>query len=276
MEKDIDKIVGQIEAQTQNRDRLKEIIDSDEEFEKSWGNLSDRQKRRHENKENYEKFLFKTCDESSEQLQRLEEEKKQLRTEKESLRKKEERLGEERIDLRRKLEQIEASQENDKRLSGKFGKIELKPLDDLKIQFDSKLSPYAIKNWDFDFVKVTEMEDIVKLITNTLNIFKNKPSQDTDFGFPVVDGASGSGSGKSRLCWEVGKYFVENHDAQFVFIDCDTTDYEYESETNADYFTQSLANILFRRFTLREYFGKYDFTLTKFWRKLKTILVPLS
>ena len=83
----------------------------------------------------------------------------------------------------------------------------------------------------------------------------------------MVEGASGSG--KSRLCWEVGMHFVRESDAQIVFVDCGTVPFEFGDETSIEHCKQCLAEVLFKRLVPETDHRRFNYTLLEVLERIK-------
>ena len=179
----------------------------------------------------YGKFLFN-------QGPQLRVKERQLRVKEQQLRDRLAQLGvkEDRLrDDKRRMEENLKKQKN-----------EAKPLSEYSEKFNTEMADDLSSDWDFDFVLIPEFRKMYELLNSVLLLFTSGTKQDTIFDYPVVDGASGSG--KSRLCWEVGKYFVKTKRAQLSFVDCSNEPFRYGREDASKDFKRCLANILFDRF----------------------------
>jgi hypothetical protein len=248
----VEENIRGVEGEIERVGRTLSALNDDAVFAEVWDALSDRAKKRFGNEDAYYEALC--ADKPG-----LDKKEEDLRKEKEQLRKKEEDLRKKEEDLRAEKLRIEAARSDDKRLSGKFGRIVLKPLSEFEGAFDTRSSPYQARRWDLDFVKVPEYESVVGLVDDVLAKYVRDPAEDTMFQYPVVDGASGSG--KSRLCWEVGMHFVRESDAQIVFVDCGTVPFEFGDETSIEHCEQCLAEVLFKRFVPKDAHRRFNYTL---------------
>jgi hypothetical protein len=123
--------------------------------------------------------------------------------------------------------------------------------------------------WKLDFVQRDEFTQVHQVTIRATDAFKNNPAQDTEFRFAVVDGASGSG--KSRLCWEVGRALVNSINAQFIFVNCDDISFELSDSTERDsrIIDQCLAYVLSRRFAPEDTVDRHSYNLNQVLSRIK-------
>jgi len=187
-----------------------------------------------------------------------------LENEKKALRDKEQALRDEKKALRDKEQ---ALRDKEQALLTERNKLSEEPglpsLEALEHKFDSASSPLTIKLNGFEFVPTPEYF----LACEYAEAFvARKPTADTTTGmdFVVVEGASGSG--KTRLCWEVGRSLARPDAksgkpvAQHVFVDC-SVHFDAFDERDQILCEQAVARILFERFVPKEVWGAYRYTL---------------
>ena len=214
--------IAKVEKEIEEVTKILGATQNDQLLDELWESLPNRSKKRYENDiDGYGKFLF-------DQTPQLRDDKKQLRDEEKQLRDKEKQLR----DDRKKLEEISK-----------------KPR--VSIPFEEFTTPFRVKmpdkSWVFNFVKRLEYKVVFDIVQRCIEKFSYPYAQlaDTFLKYPVVDGASGSG--KSRLCWEVAKFYFDSGVANFVFVDCASTKIGDEKTDRSDY-EMILAKILVSHF----------------------------
>jgi len=160
----------------------------------------------------------------------LRDEKSQLRVEKGKLLDKEAGLKAEEIVIKKQGTE-----------SGSHPVFQLKPFDEYRQPFEAKLPS---KYWRLNFVERPELEKARQLVQDAIRKFMDPDAKLADqfLHFPVVDGASGSG--KSRLCWEVCKSLFDEGVAHSVYVDCSKDSHLYGSEKDQGGVDMMLARLI--------------------------------
>jgi hypothetical protein len=143
-------------------------------------------------------------------------------------------------------------------------------LDRFPDKFDVAKGSSPAGPFGLDFVYREEFTQVYNVAKRTIEAFARNPFQGTEFPYVVVDGASGSG--KTRLCWEVGRALVEHHGAQHLFVNCNTVSLgssSTDAERAAEFFRQRLAKELVRGFTPGCVFTDYVYNLDQVLARIK-------
>jgi len=143
----------------------------------------------------------------------------------------------------------------------------LKQLSEYPDRFSPTASGLNIKRgaFEFEFVKTPGYLTTKKKVEQAWANFVDQKL--TFFDVAVVDGTMGSG--KSRLCYEVGESFAREHSAQSIFLDCSGTIFDFSSESDVEIVSSCLAEVLFRRFAPETVARVYEHGLTEVLQRIK-------
>jgi len=186
-----------------------------------------------------------------------------LRVKEDKLRVKEQQLRDRLAQLgddKRRLEEKEEGIKKQRMESTNGGRpvFQLKPFDEYSLPFEAKIPS---REWQLDFVMRPEFQTTLNVVENPIRLFESPNSQlgDKVLEYPVVDGASGSG--KSRLVWEVCMSLVKEGIAHSIFVDCSKYIQYNGDERNLGSVDMLLARLLVTHFCGEEVAEIYKFTL---------------
>jgi len=200
-----------------------------------------------------------------------------LRVKEDELRVKEDKLRDRLAQLRDRLAQLGVEKQqirDDKRrleekediikkqrtesTSGGRPVFQLKPFDEYSLPFEAKIPR---REWQLDFVTRPEFETTLNIVEKNIELFKDPNSKlgDKDMEYPVVDGATGSG--KTRLVWEVCMSLSKDGIAHSIFVDCSKDAHIYGDEKDLGGVDAMLACLLVTHFCGEEVAKIYKYTL---------------